>query len=139
MPNLETDFEPVACPLCGADEPSPFVQAFDRRRITESAFQLVRCGRCSLVYQNPRVRPSSISKYYSGNYHSSRAGRKEAGAKPVARERRKCQIIEEPGIRPPGTVLDVGCTNSDLEVASGELLARTRRQGGMITVQARRP
>ena len=107
--------------------------------ITESAFQLVRCGRCSLVYQNPRVRPSSISKYYSGNYHSSRAGRKEAGAKPVARERRKCQIIEEPGIRPPGTVLDVGCTNSDLEVASGELLARTRRQGGMITVQARRP
>lgn len=112
IPLLETDLEPVSCPLCGADDATPFVEAFDRRRTTATAFQLVRCARCTLVYQNPRVHPRSIGKYYGGDYHKSREGRREAGRRPVPREQRKRQIVESFGLR-QGTVLDVGCANGD--------------------------
>lgn len=119
MAILETEFETISCPLCGAREARPFVQAYDRRRVTASAFQLVCCAGCSLVYQNPRVRPAAIGKYYAGDYHKARAGRREAAARPVRREQRKRRIIEELGFR-PGRVLDVGCANGDFLVAMRE-------------------
>ena len=98
--------------------------ALDRRRTTATAFQLVRCECCSLVYQNPRVRLRSIGKYYGGDYHKSREGRRDASGKSVPRELRKCHIVEQLTL-PPGTVLDVGCAN-------GDFLSEMRRRGWKV-------
>ena len=48
-------FERVSCYLCGATETRPFVTAQDDLGGTPGEFQFVRCSRCDLAYQNPRV------------------------------------------------------------------------------------
>lgn len=115
MQQIETDFQHICCPLCGSDEFNPFVEALDRLRVTTTSFPLVRCTRCSLIYQNPRVNPSSIGKYYVSGYYASRPGRRSGATKSVKREILKRQIIEEMGFA-PGRLLDVGCANGDFLV-----------------------
>lgn len=140
MNSFETDLEQVSCPLCGTGEFTSWVAALDRLQVTATAFQLVRCASCSLVYQNPRVGLASIGKYYAGEYYTSRAGRRQDQAREqvrVQREIRKRQIVEGLGCA-PGTVLDVGCANGDFlaemqqsgwRVAGVEFSAEAARYG----------
>lgn len=118
-PFVETDLESIACPLCGSDNSVFVIEAYDRRKVSATPFQLVRCTGCSLVYQNPRVRPQSIGKYYAGNYYEQLRGQAN-----LAREQRKRRIVEEFGFR-PGTLLDVGC-------ASGDFLVEMRDHGWSV-------
>lgn len=111
---VDAELEPIACPLCGEDRSTELVRANDRRCVTPKAFRLVRCGCCSLVYQNPRVRPASIGRYYAGDYYTAL---RSEGSQP--RERRKRHIVQGIGVR-VGTLLDVGCASGDFLVEMQE-------------------
>jgi 2-polyprenyl-3-methyl-5-hydroxy-6-metoxy-1,4-benzoquinol methylase len=62
------ELEPVACPLCGKDSPTPLFDLRDMALGVPGRFSLVRCGGCGLLYQNPRVRADQIGLTYPANY-----------------------------------------------------------------------
>jgi SAM-dependent methyltransferase len=61
-------FETVSCPLCHADQPSPFLTASDYLWNMPGKFQIVRCSGCRHVYLNPRPTMESIGYYYPEHY-----------------------------------------------------------------------
>ncbi len=99
--------EHVACNLCGADDFTPYARV-DR-------FRIVRCNECGLLYTNPRRSADELSKLYSENYFSSEDpsslgyddySTHAAGLKRVFSDN---LTIIEGCVRPPASVLDVGC------------------------------
>ena len=68
-------FERVSCYLCGATETHAFVTAQDDLGGTPGEFQFVRCSRCDLAYQNPRVSLRYIGGYYDDTYIAHRKKR----------------------------------------------------------------
>ena len=110
------DMEHVCCYLCGADE-------YQRHEIVEEdmtglpgRFQFVRCRRCRLVYQCPRVSITDIHNYYDDEYLAYRRRQNWGLFTPIVRyamqaiDRKKMQIIQ-PHIQltSESTVLDIGC------------------------------
>lgn len=64
--NLSTPHtEQIACPVCGAWECVPFRARY--------GLGTVRCGRCGLVYVNPRPTPSELSAIYDAEYFQNQA------------------------------------------------------------------
>ena len=130
-PVVETPFfERVACYICGSTESRPFVTAQDDLGGTPGDFQFVRCSRCDLVYQNPRVALDYIGAYYGDTYIAHRRKRNWGVLTPLFeramnkldadKDRIVSQYVE---LAPRSEVLDVGC-------AVGTFLQRVKRQHG---------
>ena len=75
MVALSAAFEDVACYVCGSDEHHDFVTAQDDLGGTPGDFRFVRCARCGLAYQNPRVALEDIGAYYDDSYIAHRKKR----------------------------------------------------------------
>jgi SAM-dependent methyltransferase len=68
-------FEPVSCYVCGSTEHDDFITAEDDLGGTPGTFRFVRCARCALAYQNPRVALEHIGAYYDDQYIAHRRKR----------------------------------------------------------------
>ncbi len=113
---LPFDTETVACPLCGSEDAEFLGKAKDRLRLTNHDFTNVRCVRCRLVYQNPRVTPTTIAKFYPTSYYSSRPGRNDTRqSRSEAKVRRQCNMATRTS-HDPGRLLEVGSANGDFLV-----------------------
>ncbi len=55
--------EEVACISCGETNQEPYFEAYDRI-FGGGPYRYVRCARCGLIYQNPRIKPGYIGDYY---------------------------------------------------------------------------
>lgn len=63
-----SDFESVPCPGCGSNEPITLHRVRDHLFAAPGEFTLVRCGRCGLVYLNPRPTLEELQQFYPSNY-----------------------------------------------------------------------
>ena len=126
--------EEVGCYLCGATEHSFFIDAEDDLGGTPGRFRFVRCGRCSLVYQNPRIPLDAIGAYYDDTYIAHRKKRNWGVLTPLFNramqklDRDKERIVSRyMALTPRSEVLDVGC-------AVGSFLAHLHdRFGSRVT------
>ena len=119
-------FETTRCYLCGANDYRPFVTAQDDLGGTPGNFQFVRCMRCGLAYQNPRVSLHHIGAYYDDSYIAHRKKRSWGVLTPLFERAmnkldvEKDRIVSRYAALGPGSeVLDVGC-------AVGTFLSRLR-------------
>ena len=122
--------ERVNCYLCGASESDEFIRAEDDLGGTPGRFRFVRCGRCSLVYQDPRVTLDAIAAYYDDTYIAHRKKRNWGVLTPLFEramnklDADKAAIVSRHVTLNSDTqVLDVGC-------AVGTFLAHVRAQYG---------
>ncbi|MBC8161790.1 MAG: class I SAM-dependent methyltransferase [Roseiflexaceae bacterium] len=79
MSSIEPGLEATACLLCGGDLATPVLHGPDYFMHVAGQYALVRCGRCGLVYQNPRPALGQIGRYYPqhyGSYGSAQQGLK---------------------------------------------------------------
>jgi SAM-dependent methyltransferase len=115
------ELERIPCPLCQSTDSRTFRQSKDRLKISDEVFKLVKCADCQLVYQNPRVTPSTIGAFYSSNYWSSRPGR-NAAKEDISRKKvtLKCQLLARHAPI-PGTLLELGSANGDFLIGMQNL------------------
>jgi SAM-dependent methyltransferase len=124
-------FEAVRCYACGARESGDFISAEDDLTGKPGTFHFVRCSRCGLVYQNPRVRLESIAEYYDDEYIAHRKRRGWGVLTPLFEramnklDADKDRLVSRyAALSPSSEVLDVGC-------AVGTFLQRLRRRYGV--------
>lgn len=60
--------EHVACNVCGASSPVPFLRRADR--FGGELFEYSVCSQCGLIFLNPRPNLSELIKYYPSNYEA---------------------------------------------------------------------
>ncbi|MGH2454266.1 MAG: class I SAM-dependent methyltransferase [bacterium] len=99
----------VRCDLCGNDMPIPLAQG-SRFGIPVT---VSICGRCGLVYQNPRMADDALSAFYQHDYRAIYSGN-PAEPPPNFIEEQMAQGqrvlgLCRPHLRHGGSVLDVGC------------------------------
>lgn len=132
--HVASDFEPVACYVCGADSARPFIEGEDDLTGRPGRFTFVRCAACGLAYQNPRLTLSAVRTYYDAEYiahrrrrHAGLSGRLFEGA--MARlDRAKLRIVDRhKTIDANSSVLDVGC-------GAGSFLQHVVRERGATAV-----
>jgi len=115
--------ESVACDLCGADDPEPYLPLVDRMLLGRSErYRLVRCRRCGLLYLDPRPTPDALVAAYPDDYAPFTRHGIAARAK-SAQTRRTVDALW-PYLQPPARVLDLGC-------ATGDLLDAVRAHGNL--------
>ncbi|HVP19172.1 MAG TPA: class I SAM-dependent methyltransferase [Spirochaetia bacterium] len=117
LPGVER-FRTVPCPLCGADEPVPFLSC--------DGFSFVRCVACRAVYQRPTPVFEDLRKRYGEGYfvyeHENERNffnLMKLGLSDVDFEARTGDLPN------PRTFLDIGC-------ATGMLLASMRDKGWVV-------
>jgi SAM-dependent methyltransferase len=130
VPETET----VACYLCGSADATPLVSAQDDLTGKPGTFHFVRCTRCGLAYQNPRVTLARIGDYYDDQYIAHRKQTSWGLLTPLvdrgmrALDIRKERIVDRyRDLTPESAVLDVGC-------AVGSFLQRIRTSSGATVV-----
>ena len=64
--------ESVVCFLCGEDDSTELVSAQDDYTGKPGKFRFVKCRRCGLAYQNPRIPVADIKAWYDDEYISHR-------------------------------------------------------------------
>jgi len=109
-------FERVACYLCGGDDAEPFIAAQDDYTGKPGHFTFVRCRRCGLHYQNPRLTIDEIKFFYNDEYIALRK-KSDWGVLTgffnwaMSRHDRQKDAIVSRFVRlaPTTDVLDVGC------------------------------
>lgn len=126
LPALES----VDCYLCGSRDCDVFIHAEDDLGGTPGRFQFVRCSRCTLVYQNPRVTLDAIAAYYDDTYIAHRKKRNWGLLTPLFEramnklDADKARIVSRyTTLTAASQVLDVGC-------AVGTFLAHLHRASG---------
>ena len=62
------ELEQIACPLCGEGSATALFEQRDFALGVPGRFPLVRCPRCGLLYQNPRIRMDQLDLAYPANY-----------------------------------------------------------------------
>lgn len=124
------DFERVSCYSCGADVGTSFIVGEDDLTGKPGRFSFVRCTRCGLVYQNPRLHVERIKDYYDDEYIAHRKKTNWGILTPLYRramdkhDRRKDELVSKHvPLGPDSKVLDVGC-------GAGTFLLRLRRLYG---------
>jgi len=65
-------FEDVPCLVCAVGDADPFLVAEDDLTGKPGRFRYVRCRRCSLVYQRPRLALAHIKAWYDDEYIAHR-------------------------------------------------------------------
>ncbi|MCX7030037.1 MAG: class I SAM-dependent methyltransferase [Spirochaetes bacterium] len=104
--------EGVACALCGAREPEPYLAC---EAPGGSPFAFARCRRCGLVYQDPRPVFEDLRRRYGPEYFAYELANEEnffglmqLGLADIAFDRVTA------GMPSPRTFLDVGCATGML-------------------------
>lgn len=122
--------ERVRCYLCASNEAEEFIHAQDDLGGTPGRFRFVRCGRCSLVYQDPRVTLDAIGAYYDDTYIAHRKKRNWGVLTPLFERAMNRLDVDKAAIvsryarlTDRSEVLDVGC-------AVGTFLHHLRQQHG---------
>jgi len=126
-----TLFEAVSCYMCGSTDREHFISAEDDLGGTPGIFRFVRCSRCGLAYQHPRVALEHIGAYYDDQYIAHRKRRDWGLLTPLFEramnklDRQKAVIVSKyVALDPDSQVLDVGC-------AVGTFLARLHDRYGV--------
>lgn len=104
----------AACPVCGD---AALAHAYDIALFSD-AVRFDRCGRCGLVFQNPRMTPEFIAHSYAAtNYFGNKADTRQSAYTDYSNRdwlrlrqsrRRLDKIMVGAGIR-GGRLLDIGC------------------------------
>ena len=109
-------FEEVSCYLCGSQNCEFFLVGEEDLTGKEGNFLYVRCGDCSLVYQNPRLPVTHIKEYYDGEYIAHRKKKDWGILTPLyewamsKHDRDKEKLVRKwMPIDKESKVLDVGC------------------------------
>jgi SAM-dependent methyltransferase len=125
-----TLFESVSCYMCGSADREHFISAEDDLGGTPGSFRFVRCCRCGLVYQSPRVALEHIGAYYDDQYIAHRRKRDWGVLTPLFERAMNKLDVQKDAIVSQYTslgessrVLDVGC-------AVGTFLARLHDRYG---------
>jgi SAM-dependent methyltransferase len=123
-------FENAACYSCGATQSTHFVTAEEDLTGKPGRFTFVKCGRCGLKYQNPRLKVEHIRAYYDDEYIAHRKKTNWGFLTPLyewtmdKHDRDKAAIVERfVDLGPGSEVLDVGC-------GAGTFLAKMRDRHG---------
>ena len=123
-PPPEEHFETPACPLCGGDAVTPFIEAEDDLGGRPGRFHFVRCDACSLVYQSPRLSFEHIGAYYDDEYIAHRKKTDWGALTPLydwamgKHDRDKLALVRRfQSLDAHSRVLDIGC-------GAGTFLAR---------------
>jgi 2-polyprenyl-3-methyl-5-hydroxy-6-metoxy-1,4-benzoquinol methylase len=121
----DVKLEYVPCDLCGAIDPSPYMDVKDRLYGIDGAFKLVRCGYCELTYLNPRPDRNNISAFYPGeDYHAFKPHMGMMGrVKDWLRKNEAAGLMA--GLPSKPRILEVGC-------ATGELLSVLKSMGADV-------
>jgi SAM-dependent methyltransferase len=95
------------CPLCGSDQVSDFLLAPDRFHLRTEMYRLLRCEKCTCVWQPEPPAPEEMGPHYSEEYHNAimRAGESNAA------ERWKLQHDLISRFKQSGRILDIGCSS----------------------------
>jgi len=95
------------CPLCGAIGASDFLLAPDRFHMRTEAYRLVRCSKCTCVWQPEPPSPQQMGAHYTEDYHNAimRAGESHTGM----RWKLQHELIAK--FNKSGKILDVGCSS----------------------------
>jgi len=108
-------FEEVRCYLCGSTDARHLVSAEDDLTGKPGTFHFVRCNRCGLAYQNPRLTIEQIKPYYGDDYIAHRRRSNWGALTPLFEralnkiDRAKREIVERAlALTPASRVLDVG-------------------------------
>lgn len=103
---------PACCPICAIDiaEPVGVGEDFEYHTCPDT-FVAVRCGRCGLVYLNPRPTESEFGRIYPANYHAFAFTAEQFGFVYKVRRRLEARRVlswcrELPA---DARILDVGC------------------------------
>lgn len=72
MSPVASQFESVACYLCGARASAHFITAQDDYTGKPGRFMFVKCDHCGLHYQNPRLTVEHVKAYYDNEYIAHR-------------------------------------------------------------------
>ena len=123
-------FEPVACYICGGSKARRFIEAEDDLSGKPGRFTFVRCDRCGLVYQSPRLTLDHIRPYYTDGYIAHQRRNRWGALSPLfnaamaSLDRAKLRIVDRyVRLTPQSAVLDVGC-------GTGSFLAHAREVRG---------
>jgi SAM-dependent methyltransferase len=107
--------EKVSCNLCGSFENTIIYQGPDlllNKR--DKLFTLVKCDRCGLIYQNPRLTQDEIRKYYPEDYEPYFQGKNVNWLlRKIYRYgvNKRCRIINSLQVKnKPSHLLDIGCS-----------------------------
>jgi SAM-dependent methyltransferase len=126
LPALES----VACLACGSADSAPFLTGEDDLTGKPGRFTFVRCLRCDLVYQSPRLTLEGIRPYYEDQYIAHQPHARWGLLAPLFRaamgslDRAKLRIVRRYAtLGPSSRLLDVGC-------GSGSFLARVKEKTG---------
>ncbi len=109
-------FEPVSCYLCGETSSEKHLIGVDDLTGKEGEFLYVRCSKCSLVYQNPRLPVEEIKEFYDNEYIAHRKKKNWGLLTPLyeramsKHDREKEKIVKRFfSLNKETQVLDVGC------------------------------
>ena len=115
-------FEDASCDLCKSNE---FIFVFsgpDRLTNLGGQFQVVKCKKCGLLRQNPRLAWDSLSQYYQADYiaYSLESEEKRSLSRLIKRYGvwKKVRVIKK--YKKFGKLLDIGC-------GSGQFLEEATR------------
>jgi len=124
MNNLKTEY--VNCNLCGSKK-------YRKMYIIEKSgykFQIVKCRKCGLVFQNPRIKESDIEKIYDKNYfHAKGFDRdycieaKRFDKFEIKKDIKRINVIEK--FCKKGKMLEIGC-------AYGKFLYEAKKLGWKV-------
>lgn len=108
----QLQWEESACAWCGSIDDELIFEGPDRLHGLSGTFRLVRCKRCGVFRQNPRLKWDSLSKYYPDDYlsYDYNAGGYQNSIRTWIRNRgnRKRRLAIE-RFQPGGRLLEVGC------------------------------
>lgn len=122
--------QPVACPLCGRDDPEAVYRSSQQcgPALGEVPITLTMCRACGFLCQNPRPTDEVLARYYqqetatSGNTWYDT----EEGSRFDHFNRRRLEFFragwDQAGGIVPATILDIGC-------GAGHFLASLQEQG----------
>jgi 2-polyprenyl-3-methyl-5-hydroxy-6-metoxy-1,4-benzoquinol methylase len=123
-------FEPVSCYLCGSRDYDPLLTAEDDLGGTPGTFHFVRCTRCALAYQNPRLPLDRIGAYYDDQYIAHRRKRDWGPLTPLFERAMNQLDIDKDRIVSRYLTLDAHSEVLDVGCAVGTFLQRLHTRYG---------
>ena len=111
-------WERVACVICGSDITKPLFNFDYTQQGIKEPFHIVKCHRCGLVYNTPRLTEEWMNKLYDKNYYVFDKSREEYYLQKAKVDYQKIEMLK----MRPGKLLEVGCSK-------GYLLDIAKRKG----------
>ncbi len=122
--------ENVDCYNCGSNDFEYFLTGEDDLTGKEGRFQYVKCQKCGLVYQNPRIKVDQIKAFYDSEYIAHRKKTNWGILTPLyewamnKHDRDKVKLVKKYSATDESTeVIDIGC-------AVGSFLLYLNKQHG---------